>query len=129
MSIIVFSPKTVVKLSAGRPTITFSRKSGLISLSGSFSELIGVENRHFIFNFDEKDRTGYLIPDNDGFEFRKKPEQKGLALNHTALVKHFLSVNGIPEDVKSFRFTCSKGVKTSFNHAEGLLIFPLIKTI
>jgi hypothetical protein len=133
----IFSPETVAKTVSGKPYITMSRKSGLISISSAAIDKIG-KFKHFVFSFIPEEKQGYIIAKPEGFEFRANKEGKGVALNHTALVKSFLEANNVPIDMPSYRFIIGAPLDEEDRlHEAGMvtieknlkLVFPLIKTL
>lgn len=133
----IFSPETVSKTISGKPYITMSRKSGLISISSAAIDKIGKFN-HFAFSFVPEEKQGYIIAKPDGFEFRDNKKSNGVSLNHTALVKSFLEANSVPLDMPSYRFIVGAPLDEEDKlHEAGMvtiekdlkLVFPLIKTL
>lgn len=121
----IFSPRTVAKTQPGKPYLTMNRKAGLISISSSAQSKHFGERTAFNFVYDKEKKQGYIVPSEEGFEFRLGKEKKGLAMNHTSLVKAFLDASGIAVDGKNgFKFLVASDPDAIGENGEQL--YPLI---
>lgn len=124
----VFSPDTVDSQVGrnGSKRIAFNKRNGQISISPAASDFF-LKNEHgdkFNIVYYPKENTAYIIPDEKGFQFKFKKNEKGLSYFNKNLIAAVLGAHEPNPALNetSVKFTIGeRGVLKGYEYA-----FPLI---